>query len=118
MIHHWLGWISLAICVLLMAKYIGRISGNKKLNKLLRKIHKPLGIAAIAITILHGGISFIKTPQALIQNITGVLLLVLLILLARTFYARKRLKAKWFPMHRHISIVFCVLTAIHIVVSF
>lgn len=88
MIHHWFGWISLAMCILLLAKYIGRISKNKKINQSLRKIHKPLGIAVIGIVFLHGIICFIKTPQAIIQNITGLILWILLIGLAETFCAR------------------------------
>ena len=117
MIHHWFGWISLAMCVLLLAKYIGRISKNKKINQLLRKIHKPLGLVVIGIAILHGIICFAKNPQAIIQNITGLILWVLIICLARTFYARIRLKTKWFQMHRHLAIILCIIMIIHIVFS-
>lgn len=117
MIHHWFGWISFAMCILLLAKYIGRISKNKKINQSLRKIHKILGIAVIGIAFLHGIICFIKTPQAIIQNITGLILWILIISLAATFYARARLKAKWFQMHRYLSIILCVIMVIHIVLS-
>lgn len=118
MIHHWLGWLSLAICILLLAKYIGRISNNKTLNQLLRKSHKPLGIAAIGISMVHGLLCFIKCPHASIQNITGLILFVLILTLAITFYARAGLKAKWFQMHRYSAIMLCIVMAIHIMVSF
>ncbi len=118
MIHHWLGWISLGVCILLLAKYIGRISNNKKVNQLLRKIHKPLGMMVIGIATIHGVISFIKNPQAIIQNITGLSLFVLIFNLAITFYARKRLKVKWFQIHRYLAILLCILMAIHIILSF
>lgn len=117
MIHHWFGWISLAMCILLLAKYIGRISKNKKINQSLRKIHKPLGIAVIGIAVLHGIICFIKTPQAIIQNISGLILWLLIIGLVGTLCARARLKAKWFQMHRYLSIILCVIMIIHIVLS-
>ncbi len=118
MIHHWLGWISLVVCTILLAKYIGRISNNKKINQLLRKIHKPLGIAVMGIATIHGVISFIKSPTVNIQNITGLILLVFIFLLARTFYAKTRLKAKWFQVHRNLAILLCVIMVIHIIVSF
>lgn len=117
MLHHWFGWISLVIYVLLLAKYVGRISNNKNINLLLRRIHKPLGNAVIGITTLHGVISFVKNPQAIILNITGLILLILELILAKTFYARTRLKAKWFQLHRYSAVILCVIIAIHIIVS-
>ena len=118
MLHHWLGWISLAICVLLVVKYIGRISKNKNINQLLRKIHKPLGIAVIGIAAIHGVISFIKNPQAILQNMTGSMLFLLILLLAGVFYAKARLKAEWFQIHRCLALALCAIIVIHIVVSF
>lgn len=118
MIHHWLGWISLAVCALLLAKYIGRISKNKTINQFLRKLHKPLGLAVIGISALHGIICFVRKPQFTIQNVTGILLFVLIIALALTFYARARLKAKWFKLHRIVAVVLVILMIIHVAVSF
>ena len=117
MIYHWLGWISLAMCVLLLTKYIGRISKNKKINQLLRKIHNPLGITVIGIAGLHGIICFIKTPQAIAQNITGLILWILILGLAATFYFKAKMKVRWFQMHRYLSIILCVIMMIHIVLS-
>lgn len=117
MIHHWLGWISLAFCVLLLAKYLGRISKNTRFNLALRRLHKPLGLAVIAVSALHGIICFFKKPQFSLPAITGLALFALILALARTFYARKKLKAKWFPMHRHLSALLCAVTALHILIS-
>ncbi|MDO5142560.1 MAG: hypothetical protein Q4D31_06025 [Eubacteriales bacterium] len=117
MIHHWLGWASLAIGILLLAKFIGRISKKQKLNSILRKIHKPLGMTLIGVAALHGIISIAKAPQAVVQIVTGVILLVLIGLLARTFYARDKLKAKWFQMHRHFALAFLVVLVIHVVTA-
>ena len=118
MIHHWLGWISLAICVLLLAKLIGRLLKSQKLNKILRKIHKPLGLAVIAISAVHGIISFIKNTPALLQNITGIILFILIVILAVSFYDKKRLKKQWFKIHRYSAAVFTAAMIIHIAVSF
>lgn len=117
MIEHWFGWISFAFCMLLLLKYIGRISGHKKINKGLRKIHEPLGLAVIGISALHGIICFVQRPQKMTENITGWILILLLVFLARTFYARKKLKAKWFSMHRHLAIIFSVILFVHVVIS-
>lgn len=51
------------MCIPLFLKFIGRVSKNKKLNKSLRKIHKPLEIAAVALGTIHSVISIIKSPQ-------------------------------------------------------
>lgn len=87
MLYHWLGWITFATCILLLAKYIGRISNNKSVNMFLRKIHRPLGIFVIGIGAIHGLISFVKHPQEVAEIFSGVLLWVLIVLLARTYYA-------------------------------
>ena len=96
MFYHWLGWISFAMCFLLLAKYLGRILNNKSVNMLLRKIHKPLGIAVIGIGAIHGLISFIKHPQEFSEIFSGVLLWVLIAFLARTYKdCRNLLKGDW-----------------------
>ena len=117
MIHHWLGWISLVICVFLLAKYVGRISKNQNLNRLLRKIHKPLGIIIIAAAGIHGLLCFIKSPQAVVQNITGLILFIFIAALAATFYAREKFKGKWFFIHKLLSLIFCVGMIGHILIS-
>ncbi|MEY8390337.1 hypothetical protein D3Z36_08110 [Lachnospiraceae bacterium] len=117
MIHHWLGWISFALCILLLSKYMGRTSKNKNINTLLRKIHKPIGFAVIGIGTIHGVICLFKNQRAIIQNISGLILFALVIALAGTFYARTKLKAKWIQLHRNLAIFFCIVIVIHIVLS-
>lgn len=117
MISHWFGWISFAICILLLSKVIGRISNNKKLNQILRNVHKPLGITIIIIGLIHGLLCITDNFELNIQIITGTILWIFIIALARTFYARVKLKTKWFQMHRHLSIVLVILMIIHIIVS-
>ena len=105
------------MCIFLLAKYIGRILKNKSINMLLRRIHKPLGIAVIGIGAIHGLISFIKHPQGITEVFSGVLLWVLIVLLVRTYYARAKFKSKWFRMHRHLAIVLMVILVIHVAVA-
>lgn len=117
MVYHWLGWISFASCVLLLAKYAGRTLNSKSVNMLLRKIHKPLGNAVIGTGAMHGVLSLIKHPQEIAENLSGVLLWALIVLLARTCYAKTKLKSKWFRMHRHLAIALTVILAVHVVIS-
>lgn len=117
MFYHWLGWISFAMCMLLLAKYIGRKLSSKRIHTLFRKIHKPFGIAVIGIGAIHGVISMIKQPQEIAEIFSGVFLWALIVLLARTYYARAKLKTKWFKMHRHFAIILMVILVIHIAIA-
>lgn len=114
MLYHWLGWASLASCVVLLAKYIGRVSKHKNTNNVLRKLHKPLGFSVIVIGAIHGIISFIKHPQEMVANFSGIILWVLIALLAVTFYARRKLKSKWFVLHRILAILLVVVLVMHL----
>lgn len=115
MIGHWLGWVSFAVCILLLSKVIGRISKSQKFNLALRKIHKPFGIAVIVIGTIHGILCFTDDLEFSLEVVTGIVLLLCIIALARTFYARKKLKAKWFQMHRHLSIALLIIMVVHII---
>ena len=117
MIYDRLGKIAFTICVLLIIKFIGRVSKNKKFNNALLKIHKPLGIAAIAIGSIHGVISIIKSPQEIVANILGILVWMLMAFLAVTFYARKSLKSKWFKLHRIAAVLLIAALVSHIVIA-
>lgn len=114
MIHHWLGWISLVICLLSAAKYIGRISRSKKLNTALRQLHKPLGTAAILTAALHGVICLVKSPQATLPLFSGLMLSALLLALAISFYTRGKTGARWFKLHRILAAILCAVIIIHI----
>ncbi len=119
MLHLWfdtiLGWLSFALCIVLLAKFIGRVSKFKNFNLILRKTHKPMGFAVIITGLMHGIFLIIKHPQAIIGNVTGGILLAVIILLAITYFLRKKLKSKWFLSHRILSILLIALLIVHIV---
>ena len=117
MIYERLGKIAFTICVLLFMKFIGRVSKNKKFNSALRKIHKPLGFAAIASGAIHGVISIIKSPQQIVANISGISVLALMAFLAVTFYTRKSLKSKWFKLHRIAAVLLIAILVSHVVIA-
>lgn len=113
-----LGWITFALCVVLLIKFIGRVSKVKGFNSLLRTVHKPLGLTVIATGAIHGIFLIVKRPHALADNITGAILLAVIVLLAISYLLRKKLKAKWFLMHRILSVLFIVLVIVHIVIVY
>lgn len=83
-----------------------------KVNKLLRKVHKKLGVLAIALTFLHCRFS----SQKLGINI-GTICLVLLILLWCTYIFRKQLKRKWIVLHRLITVSLVLTLIAHILIT-
>lgn len=83
-----------------------------KVNRLLRKVHKELGILAIALTFLHCRIS----SQKLGIN-TGTICLVLLILLWGTYLLRKKLKRQWMVSHRCLTFILVLTLIVHILVT-
>lgn len=117
MLYRWLGWITFGLCLILLAKFIVRILKMKTINKVLRKTHKPLGIVAFIIGMVHGLHYLIKKPQKIVENITGVVSLVLIALLIINFISRKKLKSKWFFLHRLMSVIFTIILIVHLIVS-
>lgn len=119
MLHYWFGcifgWLSFALCIVLLAKFIGRVSKIKVINGGLRAVHKPMGFAVIATGLMHGIFLIVKHPNAIIGNVFGALLVAAIVLLAVTYILRKKLKSKWFLLHRIFSILVAVLLIVHIV---
>lgn len=83
-----------------------------KVNKLLSKVHKELGVLAIALTFLHCRIS----SQKLGMNI-GTICLVFLIFLWCTYIFRKQLKRKWIVLHRLITVTLVLTLIAHILIT-
>ena len=80
-------------------------------NRRLRRIHKPLGIALIVTALIHGLIS----STGLLNFSMGTVALVLAVALGLNFYLRKRLKAKrgWIFYHRVLTLVFVAAVLMH-----
>lgn len=111
-------WIAAISVVLLSIIYILRkIAGKKtgtllyRVNKSLRKYHKPLGIIAIVTGIIHGLYSSIP----LFSINIGTILIIFIILLGISFIIRKNMKGKWAFAHRFMALTVCILLIIHII---
>ncbi|KZL91727.1 FMN-binding protein [Clostridium magnum] len=114
-----LAWISVAIASLLCIIYILRklilkTKGKNKfiisLNKILRKVHKPLGVLLIITGLTHGIFSSVSVLSLNLGTITWVIA----ILLTLTWMFRKSLKG-WIYYHRILSVIFALVLIAHII---
>jgi uncharacterized protein with FMN-binding domain len=118
-----LAWLTVICAVLAAFKYIARISKNRALNQFFHKIHIPFGALMLVFGLLHGLLagnpsfatlsSFTLAPELFTLN-WGTACLVLGILLALTYLFRRRLKKKWMPAHRALTVALIVCLALHL----
>ena len=55
--------------------------------------------------------------QASVALMTGVLLIACFAALTGTFYAKAKLKARWFSLHRKLSLLAVLLLAVHVILA-
>lgn len=110
-------WIAAVSVILLSIIYILRkVAGKKKgsflykLNKVLRRYHKPLGIIAIITGFIHG----LYSALPILSGNKGTILLVVMILLGLGFMLRKKMRGKWALSHRIMAVIACALLILHI----
>lgn len=83
-----------------------------KVNKLLHKIHKTLGIIILILTFIHCRLS----SQKLGVN-TGTLCLILMIFILGSYLFKKQLKNKWLKIHRTLTIILLITIILHIILT-
>ena len=115
-----MGWISVVLAVIVTAPWWLRKanaltfkSKNKRflnLIKLLRKLHKPLGIALIALTLWHGlmALGTLRLHTGLIAHVSFVITG----LLGIAFWLLKDKRA--FKGHKVMALVSVLLVLVHI----
>lgn len=117
-----LAWLPAIFLILLMVIYPLRLYIRHrqltktnlcfKVNRLLRKIHKELGVLTIGLTFLHCRIS----SQKLGLN-TGSICLALIILISCTYFFRKYTKRKWLASHRCLTVILVITLVAHILIT-
>ncbi len=112
-----LEWITFALWIILTLKYVARKSKVKPINDFFRKIHIPLGIVLAVTMVAHGVLAWIEYPQDISTNVTGLVLAMAFVLLTLSFVLRKKLKKKWFVIHRVVSFLSILLLIAHIVLA-
>lgn len=113
------GWL-LVVCIFLMTviyplrkvcqyKKLSKSTGISRVNRLLRKQHKPVGIAAIILAVVHGILSF----QFFGFN-TGTACFAVMLVLLLSYLLRRKLKKHWLPLHRWLTLALWILIILHI----
>lgn len=110
-----LGIITAAICVLLLLKIISRKMGLKKLDDLLKKLHVPMGITAILVSIIHVFITFdVWNGREAIVYISGILATLMIFVMAAGYFFRKKIGSIWIKTHRAGAVITLILILSHI----
>ena len=117
MLSHWLGWFSLAFCIALMLKFVARKSKIKKINKMFRTIHVPVGVMLIFTGTFHGIISIIKAINRMLPIVSGIALLIVIAFIGATYVYRKALKKNWLKFHRIATLALIPILIVHVVAS-
>ncbi len=112
-----LEWITFALWIILTLKYVARKAKIAPINIFLRKTHIPMSIVLALTMIAHGVLSLIEYTDDIATNVTGLLLVVAFILLTLSYVLRKKLKKKWFVMHRVASLCSILLIIAHIILA-
>ena len=118
-----LAWLAVLCAVFAVLKFFARISKNRKLNRFFSKIHIPFGVLLLVFGLLHGIFAGNMasatladfTPAAVLFTWNwGTACLVLALLLALTYVFRKRLKKRWMPAHRVLTVLLVITLGLHL----
>lgn len=120
-----LSWLSAALVVLLMIIWPlrllctkSRFKDNRTLKKLwrvLRKIHAPLGIITTVIVFMHCSVAERATG---INSLVGAILLVCMLGLCMTWFLKRLMPRYWLMLHRGITIIMFVALMFHGFIEF
>jgi len=115
-----LGWILVAAVIIMAAPYWLRIparifgikgAGYKRLIKILRAVHKPLGAALVVIVVVHGFLAL-----GVCRLHTGVIAGAFLIITAAfggAFFIFK--KKRLFMLHRLSALLLSIFVLVHLI---
>ncbi len=99
---------------IVLAKFITKRTGFKKLDTKLMKIHKPATFILLVTGIIHMFTSFVYFDRlGILPYILGFLCLISIIGAALTFIKRKNIGKRWLFWHRICSIIALVTLFIH-----
>lgn len=110
-----LGIVTTILFVLTVIKFITKRMKFKKIDELLMKTHKITGIMLIIVAMIHLVTSFsLLETRPLIIYIVGILSLFCMMVVALSYFFRKKLGLKWIIVHRVATLVIIVLIISHI----
>jgi uncharacterized protein with FMN-binding domain len=118
-----LAWIAALSAAMAALKFIGRVSGSKKLNRFFHNIHIPFGVILLISGLLHGllagnapgtDIADIQIAPVLFTLNWGTACLAAAALLGLTYALRKQLKKLWMPLHRLLTVLLITMLVLHL----
>jgi uncharacterized protein with FMN-binding domain len=114
-------WISVALMILVIAIWALRILVKKKMivkgsflfnaNRKLRIYHKHIGIAFLAVSLVHGLLS----SEKLISSNWGSITFLAMVIMSASYFVKSRMARQlWADIHRLITVAVIALTVIHL----
>ena len=110
--------LTIPLTILVCVIFVLRISGKKckpdgwvnRLNRKLRKIHIPLGLALLIAAFVHA----IFSSTGIFALIWGALCLFFLALTCLTWFFRKRKGFNFMKWHRALTVAFLITLVLHL----
>jgi len=110
--------LTMPLTILVCIIFVLRIAGKKckpggwvnRLNRRLRKIHIPLGLALLIAAFIHA----VFSSTGIFVLIWGVLCLVFLALTCLTWFFRKKKGFNFMKWHRALTVAFLITLALHL----
>jgi len=110
--------LTIPLTILVCVIFVLRIAGKKckpdgwvnRLNRRLRKIHIPLGLALLIAAFVHA----IFSSTGIFALIWGALCLVFLALTCLTWFFRKRKGFNFMKWHRVLTVAFLITLVLHL----
>ena len=110
------GILAAILLGLLLIKYLARKLGLTKLEQLLKKLHKPVGIIILVVTVLHLLVTVkVWDTRAGAVVVTGVATATMLFLMTVGYAFRRKLDKLWMKTHRYGAVITLALLLCHIV---
>ncbi|MGB4661089.1 MAG: FMN-binding protein [Mobilitalea sp.] len=113
------GIIAIVICVFLALKIVSRKLKWKTADKVIRKLHIPLGVLILIVIAVHILVTFrVWTTRDILVVGSGIVSAILLVLMAAGYVFRKKLGKGWMVLHRGGAIFLALFIAIHVTVYY
>jgi len=113
------GIIALIIFAFLALKIVSRKLKWSTIDKLIRKLHVPLGVLILLIIAIHIIVTFhVWATRNIIVVGSGIGAAILLILMAAEYVGRNKLGKRWMVLHRYGAVLLALFIAAHIMVYY
>jgi len=106
--------LTILVCIIFVLRMVGKKRDKQnwlnRLNRRLRKMHIPLGIALAVTAFVHA----IFSSTGIFAPIWGALCLIFLVLTCLTWLFRKKKGFSFMKWHRALTVVFLITLVLHL----